>query len=158
VPQPPAEATAVIGPVRRLAVELRTELADLPDLAAGKAVIDRWVHELLAAGALDEATTDVFERLVDDWADRFRQRLAQDSLDQAAHADELQAEARAAAARAQLVRERAEREYAFALAALEAVRRGAPTSSVQPAQPSDVTADSTSTGPAQAEWPEQGAA
>ena len=154
----------------------RTELADLPDLRTGKAVIDRWVDELLAADALDEATTDVFERLIDDWADRFRRRLLQDSLDRAAHADLLQAEARGEAARALLGRRRAEREYAVALAALEAARQApqARTDEIgtsaegrpDPAGPPDAVgppeaigaADQPATASGVEDWPEQGVA
>ena len=140
----------------------RTELADLPDLRTGKAVIDRWVDELLAADALDEATTDVFERLIDDWADRFRQRLLQDSLDRESQAEVLQAEARGAEARARLDRKRAEREHAYALDALEAARRGARTEPVAPQTPPDgppeVAADVPAATPEPTDWPEEGAA
>lgn len=142
----------------------RTELADLPDLRTGKAVIDRWVDELLAADALDEVTTDVFERLIDDWADRFRQRLLQDSLDREAQAEASQAAARAEAAGALLVRRRAEREYAFALAELEAVRRRARTLPVDPGTPPDgpwqgrEVPGTTSTAPDLADQPEDGQA
>lgn len=106
--------------------DVGSELDDLPDLETSKAVIDRWVEELSAAGALDEATTDVFERLIDDWAARLRQRLLQDRLDREVQDGVLQAEAKAAAARALLDAARAEREHDFALASLTAARRRSP--------------------------------
>lgn len=160
-PEPSLAVPTVVGPARGP----RTELVDLPDLRTGKAVIDRWVDELLAADALDEATTDVFERLIDDWADRFRQRLLQDSLDLEAHAEQLQAEARGAEARARLDRKRAEREHAYALDALEVARRGTRVEPVVPPSPPDgapqgpeVASDSPTATPEPTDWPEQGAA
>ena len=160
-PEPSLAVPTVVGPLRGP----RTELADLPDLPTGKAVIDRWVDDLLAADALDEATTDVFERLIDDWADRFRQRLLQDSLDREAHAEQLQAEARGAEARGRLDRKRAEREHAHALDALEVARRGMRAAAVAPHSPpdgppaeSEVAADVPTATPEPTEWPETGAA
>jgi hypothetical protein len=157
-PEPTVAVPTVVDPLRGQ----RTELDDVPDLRTGRAVIDRWVDELVAADALDEATTDVFERLIDDWADRFRQRLLQDSLDQESQAELLQAEARGAEARARLDRKRAEREYAYAVDALEAARRAGRTELVAPQSPPDgpeqIVGDVPAATPQPTDWPEEGAA
>ena len=116
--------------VRRRTVEPVS--VEAPDLRAGKAEIDRWVEELHRAGALDEATTDVFERLIDDWARQHRATLDSHRLDRLRYTDELIADAVSDVSRRDLERHRAQREYAVARAALEALRGPTTLTSVGP--------------------------
>ena len=89
------------GTVEPVAVEA-------PDLRAAKAEIDQWVEVLVRAGALDEATTDVFERLVDDWARQHRATLDSSRLDRLRYTDELVADAVSEVSRRDLERHRAQ--------------------------------------------------
>lgn len=101
---------------------------EAPDRARAKAEIDRWVDELHRAGALDEATLDVFERLIDDWVRQHHTLLEAHRLDQGQVHGRLRAEVLAEISRRDLIRRRAEREYERARAALEAHRGAQPGS------------------------------
>lgn len=93
-----------------------------PEDARAKAELDRWIDELHRAGALDEATLDVAERLIDGWARQHRAVLETELLDRLGRGEARRSEAGGEQSRRDLERRRAEKEYAAASAALDDFR------------------------------------
>jgi hypothetical protein len=95
-------------------------ILDAPTLDAAKAVIDRWVAELTAQGAIDEGTTDLFERYVDDWRDGQLAVLDARRIERERGRDRELVAAEVEHSRRTLLRRRAERLHAAARQELEA--------------------------------------
>ena len=112
-----------------MSAELRPGAGAARSAAQVQAEVDAWVAELAARGALDEATTDVFERVVDDWVREQLAALESGRVERQALHARLEAEAEAELVRREQVLRRAEREHATVQAALDRARGAAPPSS-----------------------------
>jgi hypothetical protein len=118
---------------------------DAPTLDAAKAEIDRWVAELTAQGAIDEGTTDLFERYVDDWRDRQLAVLDTRRIERERHRDRELVAAEVEHSRRTLLRRRAQLLHAAASRELEAAEALA-AEVVRPA--TELTPDTTLEAPA----------